>query len=54
MNQTSNRPQRTDDSRSRPTSTNVINIDPTSIVENAKRSALPKELTFGVYFSYQR
>lgn len=54
MNRTSQRSQQPDNCRSRPTSSNVINIDPTSIVENARRSALPKELTFGVYFSYHR
>lgn len=54
MNRTSQRSRQPDDSRSHPTSANVVNIDPTSIVENLKQSVLPRDLTFGVYFSYHR
>lgn len=54
MSRTSQRSRQPDNSRSHPTSTNVITSDPTSLVENVKQSVLPKELTFGVYFSYHR
>lgn len=54
MNRASHRTQQPESGRSHPTSGNVSNVDPTSIFENIKQSALPKELTFGVYFSYHR
>lgn len=37
-----------------PISSNLAALDPASVVENIKQTALPKELTFGLYFTYQR
>ncbi|CAG9270597.1 conserved hypothetical protein [Burkholderia cepacia] len=41
-------------SHSHPTSANLAAIDTASVIENIKQTALPKEVTFGLYFSYQR
>jgi hypothetical protein len=54
MIRTSSRPQRTNRGRSRPASRNLISIDPGWAIQNAKRYVLPKELSFGVFFSYHR
>ncbi|WP_176314881.1 hypothetical protein [Burkholderia vietnamiensis] len=40
--------------RSNPTSVNLAALDTASVIENIKQTALPKEVTFGLYFSYQR
>ncbi|SKC66148.1 hypothetical protein SAMN05445504_0503 [Burkholderia sp. CF099] len=41
-------------SHSHPTSANLATLDTASVIENIKQTALPKEVTFGLYFSYQR
>lgn len=41
-------------SHSKPDSTRLVPLDATSVIENIKQTALPKEVSFGLYFSYQR
>ncbi|WP_322003602.1 hypothetical protein [Paraburkholderia tropica] len=41
-------------SHSHPTSANLAALGASSVIENIKQTALPKEVTFGLYFSYQR
>ena len=39
---------------SKPDSTSLATFGTSSVIENIKQTALPKEVTFGLYFSYQR
>jgi hypothetical protein len=41
-------------SGTRSTGRAAIHINPNSIIQGAKQSALPKELTLSVHFSYRR
>ncbi|NYH22466.1 hypothetical protein GGD40_001945 [Paraburkholderia bryophila] len=47
------RPQRSR-SRSRSSNGRIINIDSGPIANTVRRAVFPKELSFGVFFSYQR
>lgn len=39
---------------SKPISSSLATFGTSSVIENIKQTALPKEVTFGLYFSYQR
>ncbi|RQY48969.1 hypothetical protein DF112_24720 [Burkholderia stagnalis] len=39
---------------SKPSSSSLASLGASSVIENIKQTALPKEVSFGVYFSYKR
>lgn len=41
-------------SSTRPNGRTAVHINPNSIIQSAKQSALPKELTLSVHFRYRR
>ncbi|MDN7818139.1 hypothetical protein [Burkholderia vietnamiensis] len=39
---------------SKPDSSSLATLGASSVIENIKQTALPKEVSFGLYFSYKR
>ncbi|MCA8067414.1 hypothetical protein [Burkholderia sp. AU38729] len=54
MNRSSSTKHYTPSHSPKPSSSSLASLGTSSVIENIKQTALPKEVSFGVYFSYKR